>query len=185
MKTKNKDTRHVRLYAAAFIHVLIAWSCQTKSYKHLFQHLSLFPLLHVDLLNAQRLRAPGHDVDPVRLTKASLPSSHLGSPVAHAKGAGKRWCARSSWNSCCVYMYMDVHMYRCIPAYNNMHRMYVYIHIIESIIFQNQKIFHQNLQAPSLPNAEVGEVKRLPGRSLEDWVLQPWHLIQTPKKSRR
>ena len=29
------------------------------------------------LLIAQSLRAPGHDVDPVRLTKASLPSSHL------------------------------------------------------------------------------------------------------------
>ena len=122
------------------------------------------------LLIAQSLRAPRHDVDPVRLTKASLPSSHLrqgsGSPGPMQRGRGAVVCPKLVKFVLCYMSGLD--MYRCI---HNMHSMYVYIHIIESTtIYHLSSSRTRNFppKSPSLPNAEVGEVKRLSGRSLED-----------------
>lgn len=108
------------------------------------------------------------------------PATRFGQPGAHAKGRGAVVCPKLVKFVLC-YMRMGLDMYRCI---HNMHSMYVYIHIIESTtIYHLSSSRTRNFppKSPSLPNAEVGEVKRLSGRSLEDWVLQPWHLIQTQK----
>ena len=53
---------------------------------------------------------------------------------------------------------------------------------ISSIICQNQKMFHQNLQAPPAQRGSWWS-RKTPWQKPQDWVLQPWHLIQTPKKN--
>lgn len=136
------------------------------------------------LLNAQSFRAPGHDVDPVRLTKTSLPSSHLGSPGPTPRG--KNIQQNKDIVFICIW---TVYMYRCIHNMHSLHSMYICTpgridYNISSLICQNQKNLPPKSPSSTCPTRKLVKSK--------DSLAEAWRIescnhdiwFKPPKKSR-